>query len=51
VTAGAYDSVSPAGELLNLGNRWAGSRLLEVRQGHFGYRALRETLKEIEAFL
>ena len=51
VTAGVYDSVSPAGELLNLGNRWAGSRLLEVRQGHFGHRALRETLKEIEAFL
>lgn len=25
--------------------------VLHVRQGHFGHRALRETLKEIERFL
>ena len=51
ITAGAYDSVSPARELLNLKHRWPGAKLLQVRQGHFGYRALRETLKEIERFL
>jgi hypothetical protein len=51
ITAGAYDSVSPRGELLNLKDRWNGAKLLEVRQGHFGYRALRETLKEVERFL
>lgn len=51
ITAGIYDSVSPAHELLNLKHRWAGAKLIEVRQGHFGYRALRETLKEIERFL
>ena len=51
ITAGVYDSVSPARELLNLKHRWPGAKLLQVRQGHFGYRALRETLKEIERFL
>jgi len=30
---------------------WHGAKLLHVRQGHFGHRALRETLKEIERFL
>ena len=48
ITAGVYDRLSPASDLLNLKRRWSGARLLEVRQGHFGYRALRETLKEIE---
>jgi pimeloyl-ACP methyl ester carboxylesterase len=51
LTAGVYDSVSPAYELLDLQQRWRGAKLIEVRQGHFGYRALRETLKEIEKFL
>jgi hypothetical protein len=51
ITAGVYDSVSPARELLILKDRWPGAKLLQVRQGHFGYRALRETLKEIERFL
>ena len=35
VTAGIYDSVSLARELLNLRNRWAGSRLLEGPAGPF----------------
>jgi hypothetical protein len=51
ITAGVYDSVSPTRDLLNLKDRWPGARLLRVKQGHFGYRALRETLKEIERFL
>jgi hypothetical protein len=51
ITAGIYDSVSPPRELLNLTQCWSGAKLLEVGQGHFGYRALRETLKEIETFL
>ena len=51
ITAGIYDCISPRSELLELRDRWAGTKLLEVRQGHFGYRALRETLKEIERFL
>jgi hypothetical protein len=51
ITAGVYDKVSPTSDLLNLKDRWPGATLLEVRQGHFGYRALRVTLKEIERFL
>lgn len=51
ITAGVYDSVSPPRELLTLKERWSGAKLLEVKQGHFGYRALRETLKEIDRFL
>ncbi|HEY5811027.1 MAG TPA: hypothetical protein VIT23_00035, partial [Terrimicrobiaceae bacterium] len=51
ITAGVYDSVSPARELLALQQRWTGARLLEVKQGHFGYHALRETLREIEKLL
>jgi pimeloyl-ACP methyl ester carboxylesterase len=51
ITAGMYDRISPARELLNLKQSWLGAKLLEVRQGHFGYRALRETLREIEKFL
>lgn len=51
ITAGLYDSISPRSELLELRDRWTGTKLLEVRQGHFGHRALRETLKEIEKFL
>lgn len=51
ITAGIYDTVSPHSELLNLKRCWSGAKLLEVDQGHFGYRALRETLKEIHRFL
>lgn len=51
VTAGLYDRVSPPGELRNLTRRWKGARLLRVRQGHFGYRALRETLAACQPFL
>jgi hypothetical protein len=51
ITAGLYDRVSPLEELKLLNSRWKGSRLLRVRQGHFGYRALRETLLEVEPFL
>jgi len=48
ITAGIYDQVSPAKELLELKHRWPGAKLLHVRQGHFGYIALRKTLEEID---
>lgn len=51
VTAGLYDRVSPAVDLKALTRSWSGSRLLRVRQGHFGYRALRDTLAAIEPFI
>lgn len=51
ITAGEYDTVSPISELRDLQNRWPGSTLLKVPQGHFGYAAMKETLKGIERFL
>lgn len=48
LTTGLYDAVSPPSELRKLHQRWTGSRLIEVRQGHFGHTALRETLAAIE---
>jgi hypothetical protein len=47
ITGGLYDRISPIGDLENLTARWQGSKLLRVRQGHFGYRALRETMAQI----
>lgn len=51
ITAGIYDRVSPEEDLEILTSRWSGTKLLRVAQGHFGYSALRETLKEIERFV
>lgn len=51
LTSGHYDRVAPARELRELHRRWKGSTLLHVKQGHFGYAALRETLKEVERFV
>jgi len=51
ITAGMYDKVSPLTDLRTLTRRWQGARLLRVRQGHFGYRALRETLAAVEPFM
>jgi hypothetical protein len=51
ITAGIYDTVSPPAELLSLSQCWTGAKLLSVGQGHFGYLALKETLREIEKFL
>jgi pimeloyl-ACP methyl ester carboxylesterase len=51
LTTGLYDTVSPPSELRELNRRWSGSRLVEVRQGHFGHVALRETLRVIEPLL
>jgi len=51
ITAGLYDRVSPKEDLELLTARWPGAKLLHVPQGHFGYRALRETLAEITPFV
>jgi pimeloyl-ACP methyl ester carboxylesterase len=47
ITGGLYDRISPIEDLELLTLRWPGSRLLRVRQGHFGYTALRETMKAV----
>lgn len=48
ITAGAHDRISPPEDLERLALAWRGSRLLVVPQGHFGYRALRETVAILE---
>lgn len=48
ITAGAFDRISPLEDLEQLALAWRGSRLLTVPQGHFGYRALRETVAALE---
>jgi len=51
ITAGLYDHVSPLDQLQILHRAWPGSKLLSVRQGHFGHLALRKTLEEITPLL
>ncbi len=39
--AGEYDLIAPAADIARLHARWPGSELLQVPQGHFGYRMMR----------
>ncbi len=48
VTGGVYDRISPITDLEELVARWRGAELLRSRQGHFGYRALRDTMERVE---
>jgi 1-acyl-sn-glycerol-3-phosphate acyltransferase len=51
--AGEYDSIARVSDIEAIHQKWRGSALLRVAQGHFGYRMMRETvtrLKEIGAF-
>lgn len=49
LTGGLHDRISPIQDLTLLQSRWPGSSLLRVPQGHFGYAALRETMKQVES--
>lgn len=51
LTGGLYDRISPIADLEKLTAVWCGSKLLRVRQGHFGYRALRETMVQVEPLI
>ena len=51
VTGGLHDRISPITDLEKLTESWPGSKLLRVPQGHFGYRALRETMTQIEPMI
>ncbi len=51
IVGGSYDTVSPLAGLRELSDRWPGSSLIEVAQGHFGYAAMTETLRLITRFL
>ena len=45
---GEYDSIAPAEEIEAIQRKWEGSELLRVRQGHFGYRMMRETIARLK---
>ncbi|MEI8292819.1 MAG: hypothetical protein WCG66_02395 [bacterium] len=47
LTGGLHDHISPMADLELLQSRWHGSRLFRVPQGHFGYAALRETMRNV----
>jgi 1-acyl-sn-glycerol-3-phosphate acyltransferase len=44
---GEFDSIAPTREIEAIHEKWRGSELLRVRQGHFGYRMMRETIDRL----
>ena len=44
---GEFDSIAPPAEIEAIHQTWRGSDLLRVRQGHFGYRMMRETIARL----
>jgi 1-acyl-sn-glycerol-3-phosphate acyltransferase len=46
--AGEFDSIAPLEQLETIQQKWRGSELLRVRQGHFGYSMLRETIARLK---
>ena len=46
--AGEFDSIAPLAQLETIHQKWSGSELLCVRQGHFGYRMLPETVERLK---
>jgi pimeloyl-ACP methyl ester carboxylesterase len=44
---GEFDSIAPTEQIEAIQQKWRGSELLRVRQGHFGYRMMRETLARL----
>jgi len=50
LVGGSYDQIVPIDILRNLQRTWPGSRLIEVKQGHFGYSAMGAALREFKAF-
>jgi pimeloyl-ACP methyl ester carboxylesterase len=45
---GEFDSIAPAEQIEAIQQKWRGSELLRVRQGHFGYRMMRETIARLK---
>jgi 1-acyl-sn-glycerol-3-phosphate acyltransferase len=46
--SGEFDSIAPAEQIEAIQRKWRGSELLRVRQGHFGYRMMRETIARLK---
>ncbi|HEY2124729.1 MAG TPA: hypothetical protein VGG94_04620 [Chthoniobacterales bacterium] len=49
LVAGDYDLVARPADIMALHQKWQGSELLQVPQGHFGYRMMRETVAWLQA--
>jgi 1-acyl-sn-glycerol-3-phosphate acyltransferase len=45
---GEFDSIVPADQIEAIQQKWRGSELLRVQQGHFGHRMMRETLARLK---
>lgn len=45
---GEFDSIVPASEIEAIQQKWRGSELLRVQQGHFGHRMMRETIARLQ---
>jgi len=43
-----FDSIAPAGQIEAIQQKWRGSELLRVQQGHFGHRMMRETIARLK---
>jgi 1-acyl-sn-glycerol-3-phosphate acyltransferase len=46
---GEFDAISPPDQIEAIQQKWRGSELLHVRQGHFGYRVMGETINRLKA--
>jgi 1-acyl-sn-glycerol-3-phosphate acyltransferase len=47
--SGDFDLISPASDIAAIHQKWRGSELIRVAQGHFGYRMMRETVAHLKA--
>jgi pimeloyl-ACP methyl ester carboxylesterase len=46
--AGDFDVIARPADIEAIHKKWRGSQLLRVRQGHFGYRMMRETIARLK---
>jgi len=46
--SGDYDLIARPADIEGIQQKWHGSELLRVRQGHFGYRMMRETVARLK---
>jgi pimeloyl-ACP methyl ester carboxylesterase len=46
--AGDYDLIARPKDVMAIHEKWSGSELLRVPQGHFGYRMMKETVARLE---
>jgi pimeloyl-ACP methyl ester carboxylesterase len=51
IIGGTYDAITPTSVLRRLAQNWTESRFTLVEQGHFGYAAMREGLRQIDDLL